>query len=252
VERQALEAAKGLLLDWDGCVAVNNRILAGASRLVLRYAERIAIISNNSTHLPADFAEILAQNGLSVPQERIFTAGMEAIRHVAASGAQRVLMIAAPKMRRLARDLGVQLVRDDPDTVLLMRDARFTYAKLERAANALQDGAKLIVANADRTHPGPGGRLVPETGALLAALRTCVGDMAPAPVIIGKPGPMLFECACRALAIRPYQAVMVGDNPETDGKGALELGIRPILVGGASPLRIEHLVEPDVRLIRSA
>ena len=227
-----LGAAKGILLDWDGCVAVNNRVMASARKLIAQHAERIAIISNNSTHLPADFAEILEENGLAVPQDRIFLAGVEAVRHVAERGAQRVLMLCSPKMRSYARDMGVPLVRDDPDMVVLMRDARFTYAKLEK------------VANADRTHPGAGDCLVPETGALLAALLACVPDAEMGMTVIGKPGPILFARACARLAIKPQDAVMIGDNPDTDGEGALAFGIRPILVGGASPLRIGHLVDP--------
>ena len=243
-ERQMLGAAKGILLDWDGCVAVNNRVMASARKLIAQHAERIAIISNNSTHLPADFAEILEENGLAVPQDRIFLAGVEAVRHVAERGAQRVLMLCSPKMRSYARDMGVPLVRDDPDMVVLMRDARFTYAKLEKVANALRDGAALVVANADRTHPGAGDCLVPETGALLAALLACVPDAEMGMTVIGKPGPILFARACARLAIKPQDAVMIGDNPDTDGEGALAFGIRPILVGGASPLRIGHLVDP--------
>ncbi len=243
-ERDALEAAKGILLDWDGCLAVNNRIVPAAARLIGRHADRMAIISNNSSHLPADFAAILEKNGSPLPEERIFTAGVEAVHAAMASGAERVLMLSSTKMRHYALDQGMPLVREDPDMVLLMRDTRFNYAKLERAANALKDGAKLLVANSDRTHPGPGGQLVPETGALLAAVLSCLGDKTPEPDIIGKPGPLLFERACHQLDIAPGEAVMIGDNPETDGKGAQSAGIRPILIGPHSPITLQDLLEP--------
>lgn len=239
-----VSTARGILLDWDGCVAINNRILPGARRLIAQHVDRVAIISNNSTHLPVDFADILAQHGLAVPEDRIFMAGVEALREVARRGFRRVMLLSAPKMKRFARDLGIPLVRSDPDLVLLMRDARFTYTKLERAANALRDGARLIVANADNSHPGADNQLVPETGALLAALLACTGNARPDMRIIGKPGPLLFELACNSLAIRPNEAVMIGDNPETDGEGALSFGIRPILIGGASSLDFGHLLDP--------
>jgi 4-nitrophenyl phosphatase len=239
-----MSGARGILLDWDGCIAVGNRIQPSAKRLILQYADRIAIVSNNSTHLPRDLAAILAQQDVPFPQGRIFLAGVEAMRDVAQSSAKRVMLFSAPTMRNLAGSLGLRLVRDNPDVLILMRDARFTYAKLERAANALRQGARLIVANADRTHPGPEGRVIPETGALLAALLACAGDTKVEPRVIGKPGPLLFERACRGLGIEPHQAVMIGDNPETDGEGALSLGIQSILIGGASSLSLEHLLEP--------
>lgn len=238
-----LSAAKGILLDWDGCIAVGNRLLPFARKLIAQHAERIAIVSNNSTHLPRDLEDILAQQGVPLSRERIFLAGAEAVRHVAASGAMRVMLLSAPGIRLHARELGMTLARRDPDLVLLMRDANFSYAKLELAANALRSGAKLVVANADLTHPGPERRVVPETGALLAALLACTGTELQREVI-GKPGPLLFERACACLGATPEETVMIGDNPDTDGEGAVNVGIRPILIGGPSLLRLEHLVEP--------
>jgi len=242
MSRQLLDAAKGILLDWDGCVAVENRVLHPARKLIERYADRIAIVSNNSTHVSADFVSILARYGLAVPEDRILLAGVEAVRHVSARGARRVMLIGSPRLRQFARAQGVALVRESPDLVVLTRDARFTYAKLERAANALQDGADLVVANVDRSHPGAGNRLVPETGSLLAALLACVDGARDRMQMIGKPCPLLFELACERLSVTPADAVMIGDNPETDGEGARRAGIHAILVGGTSPLRLEHLI----------
>jgi 4-nitrophenyl phosphatase len=237
-----LSAAKGILLDWDGCIAVGNRVLPFAKKLIAQHAERIAIVSNNSTHLPRDLEDILAQQGVRLSHERIFLAGAEAVRHVAASGDMRVMLLSASRIKLYARELGMTMARRNPDLVLLMRDAKFSYAKLELAANALRSGAKLVVANADLTHPGPDNRVVPETGALLAALLACTGAEVQREVI-GKPGPLLFERACACLGAAPEETVMIGDNPDTDGEGAVNAGIRPILIGGRSPLRLEHLVE---------
>jgi len=243
-ERRMLSVAKAILLDWDGCIAIGNRILPAAKRLIMQYPGRVAIVSNNSTDLPIDLAAILTRHEVTFPQDRIFLAGVEAMKDLAQAGAKRVMLLSAPKIRTLAGELGIPLVSDNPDVLVLMRDARFTYAKLEKAANALRRGARLVVANADLTHPGRANRVVPETGALLAALLACTGDSGIEPRVIGKPGPLLFERACRHLAVDPEQAVMIGDNPETDGEGALRLGIQPILIGGASSLRLEHLLEP--------
>ena len=253
IEREAIRTAKCLLLDWDGCVAIGNKVLPDAAALIARHIERVVILSNNSTDLPSDLAGILQQSGLDLPEDRIFTAGAEAVRIVAARRGARVLLLGSPKMRRLAREMGVDLVRQDADVVLLMRDARFTYAKLMRAANAVRDGAELIATNDDRTHPGLEGRVVPETGALLAALRACLDDTALAPLIIGKPGELLFRRACDHLGIQPSEAVMIGYNPATDGEGALNYGIRPILVGGTSSLQMKDLVEPSPeKMLRTA
>lgn len=241
--RRILKEAKGILLDWDGCIAIGNRVLPLARELIAQHAGRVAIVSNNSTHLPIDFETMLAEQGVPFSRDRVFLAGAEAVGVVAAQEGARALILSVQRMKAFAQELGITLVSQNPDLVLLMRDANFTYAKLELAANALRSGARLIVANADATHPGPGASIVPETGALLAALQACSGTTPRPCQLIGKPGPLLFERACAHLGVAPEEAVMIGDNPDTDGAGATRAGIRPIIIGGASPLRLGDLLE---------
>jgi len=84
--------------------------------------------------------------------------------------------------------------------------------------------AELIATNPDRTHPGPGGSIVPETGALLASILACVGQVDHR--IIGKPEPALFEAGLARLGTTAHETVVIGDNDETDGLGAQRLGLR--------------------------
>lgn len=223
--------SRGILLDWDGCIAVDNKILSGAHRFITQYRDRIAILTNNSSHLPEDIGAMLAQNAIILPNERIITAGVEAVRWARDEGYKRTLLLGSQRIRGFAREQGLELVNEKADLVLLMRDTRFTYRKLERAVNLIRDGARLVAANADRTHPGAGSRIVPETGALLAAIQACVPDATP--MMVGKPAPLLFARACAVLGITPDEAVMVGDNPETDIAGAQAAGMASILIGGS-------------------
>jgi 4-nitrophenyl phosphatase len=221
--------ARGILLDWDGCVVVGNRILPAARQLLARHGDRVVIVSNNSTHLPEQFSAYLARAGLILPASHIILAGAEAVSWVAqARDPGRVMVLGSLQMRALALRLGVNVVRDNPNMVLLMRDTRFGYSQMARAVSALHRGARLVVSNADRTHPGVKGDIVPETGALLAALTTCVPGIIP--FIIGKPERLLFERACAVLGIANTEALMIGDNSDTDIAGAKALGIRSLQV----------------------
>jgi HAD superfamily hydrolase (TIGR01450 family) len=240
VDPQLLADARGILLDWDGCVAIGNRILPGARRFIAAFGDRVAILSNNSTHMPDAIAGLLADAGLAIARERILLAGTETIRWAAGRRAPRVMMFASNPMLAFARTQGLDLVDEAARTLLLLRDTRFSYAKLDRAIAALAGGAQLVVANGDRTHPGRAGRPVPETGALLAAITACLPRVDP--LILGKPGPLLFEKACATLGVRPDQAVMIGDNPDTDRAGAEAFGMASILIGGASGLDLGDLV----------
>lgn len=244
---EAVECAHGVMLDWDGCIAFNDRPSEAAVRFLKEHWHHAAIVSNNSTLRPEEFSQILADEGITIPPGRVFLAGAEALRRARDIGERRVMIIGAPRMKAHARSLGLNVVPDDAGLVVLMRDPRFSYTKLCRAANCLRAGAKLILSNPDLTHPGLGGKIVPETGALLAALRACLGTTPIDMEIIGKPSPRLFDQACKALGLRPEQTLMIGDNPDTDGAGAKALGSPWVMVGGRSGVTFDDLLYDPAR-----
>lgn len=86
----------------------------------------------------------------------------------------------------------------------------------------------LVVTNPDACHPAPDGTPVPETGALLGAVRASVPELAPR--IIGKPEATLIEEALRRAGVTAGEALFTGDNPATDGAGAARAGLDFALV----------------------
>lgn len=243
--RACISNARGILLDWDGCAAAANRPHDEALAFIRKHRANLAIVSNNSTQMPEDISEILMQAGVDFPATRIFLAGIEALSYAAGLPSLRTLVLGTTRMKALARQVGMRLVQEEADVVVLLRDTKFSYAKLERAVQSLAKGARLIVSNPDATHPSEDGLIVPETGALLAAIGTCV-DLSRLNVqYIGKPASFLFERACAALKIAPEEAVMVGDNRETDVKGAGRLGMAAVLVSPGSSLSLGELLSAD-------
>ena len=243
--RRLISSSGGILMDWDGCIAVANRPRPDALAFMASRAERIAVVSNNSTHLPSDIADILARSGVRISPERILLAGAVAVSRTATRFGVRALMLCSDRLRRHGVQSGLDLSTGRPDVVLLMRDPRFSYARLQRAVRAVERGARLIVSNPDLTHPGPRGRRVPETGALLAAISSCIGSATARIEIVGKPFPPLFQLACDALRVEPSDAVMIGDNIATDVTGSRALGIESVLVSPGSSLTFRDLLEPS-------
>lgn len=243
--RLRISKASGILLDWDGCAATANRPREDALSFIRKHRAHLAIVSNNSTLMPEDISEILMRAGVDFPGTRIFLAGIEALAYAAGLPGPRTLVLGNTRMKALARQVGMRLVQEEADVVVLLRDTKFSYAKLERAVQSLAKGARLIVSNPDATHPSEDGLIVPETGALLAAIGACVDLRRVNVQAIGKPASFLFERACAALKIAPENAVMVGDNRNTDVKGAHNLGMTAVLVAPGSELSFRELLEND-------
>lgn len=243
--------SRRFILDLDGTLIRGDEVLPGARALIDVLEGRFVIASNNSTHSRAELSAVLRRSGLAVPADRLVLAGETAVEIVAREHpGTRVLLVGSSSLKRQATALGLHLTDERADLVLLARDIGFDYARLTAAANAIRDGADLVVTNPDLSHPGPGGSIVPETGSLLRALLACA---TPGRVrVIGKPEPWLFTAAMRRLDAAPGDCVFVGDNPTTDATGADRLGI-PFLLVSAAPApgscRVEALAD---RLRRQA
>lgn len=223
-------SARGAILDLDGTLIREGDVMPGAAGLLDHFAGRFVIASNNSTDTGESLSGRLAHLGLSVPPHRLVLAGQETLRLIAARHPRaRIFLMASEVLTDHARALGLHPSSEDGDIVVLCRDTRFDYTKLRGAGDLLRRGAPFFVANPDLTHPGADGTQVPETGALLAAITACAGPVRS--TIIGKPQSHLYTVALARLALAPYEAVMIGDNPETDAAGAKALGMSSLLIG---------------------
>ncbi|HTK00725.1 MAG TPA: HAD-IIA family hydrolase [Bordetella sp.] len=221
---------RALILDLDGTLMREREVVEGAADLLRTYEDRYVVVSNNSTHTAAQMARRLRLAGLTVLPDRLVLAGEMTIQYLRARHPDaRVMLYASVGLRRYAQQSGCHLVNENADIVVLALDKRFSYVVLERITRELTRGAQFIASNADASHPGPDGWVVPETGALMQAVMTSSG-CEPAHVV-GKPGPAMFEEGLRRLGRPREEVVVIGDNPDTDALGAVRAGLRYLLVG---------------------
>lgn len=246
----AAERAAAVLCDWDGCLAIDNRLQPGVADF-LRHARRVAIISNNSTMNRAACQRRLAREGVKIAPDHIHLAGQALLDHARATFADRpVHLVAHRAMRRHARGIDLNLARGEEDVaaVLLLRDPHFDYDRLTLAAHHVRGGAQFWIANPDMQHPSHGCAM-PETGALASAVAAVAGR--PPDRIIGKPGPLLFQDALASLRLAPEDVLMIGDNPATDIAGAMAAHIPSMLVS-AETWNVRSPTRREDRIARSA
>ena len=124
--------------------------------------------------------------------------------------------------------------------------AQIDYRRLAVAATAIRDGAAFVATNADLRFATPEG-LLPGAGTIIAALAATTGVE---PVVVGKPEPAMFEAILEVAGVAAADALVIGDNPDSDIVAARRAGIPSVLVltgvtdaGAASELRGER--RPD-------
>lgn len=245
--RHLLQQAEAAVCDIDGVLLSSGRAIDGAKELL--QTRRCVFVSNNSTHTSESLAALFQSLGLTCRKEQFFLAGEHAVEFIASRYSEATVMVlASDDIARLAQKrlrMFDPARGDRPDVVLFCRDRNITFEKIQAAANAVRQGAKVVVSNPDLTHPADGGMIHTETGALWQAVQAQTEGVAQM-VVIGKPETYLALRAVEFLGARPQNLVFLGDNLATDAVTAARLGLPFIHVGGAG-LRLADLTAPEVR-----
>jgi 4-nitrophenyl phosphatase len=223
-----------VLLDLDGTVYHEESPLPGALELIRSLqaqGRRFACLSNSASS-PARVAERLQRMGAPVPPEAIYTAAAASCDYVVEHlpGRPRVFNLATPSVYEMLGDRVAWVEhRAGPCDVVIAGGPSNLHASEERQRTALyllRAGARLVGLCADRVFPSTRG-LEFGAGALSAMLAYAANVT---PFFCGKPDRIFFLELCRRLQVRPAECVLVGDNLESDVRGAKAVGMGSVLV----------------------
>ena len=235
-----------VIFDLDGVVYRGAEPISGATGLVaaLRATGRhVRFATNNSMATRQAYVERLAAQGIATEIDEIVTSTWATIQHLRAHepDIQRLIALGAPGMLSELRGAGFEAVHaasaasadwyGEPlveryDALIAGLDPGIDYRSLGIASAALRAGARFMATNADLRYPTPSG-FVPGAGAIIAALRATSGVE---PLVIGKPGPAMFQATLDSAGVAAAEALVIGDNPDSDIVAARRAGIPSLLV----------------------
>ena len=248
----------GYLIDMDGVIYRENRLVPGAAEFVAALVEAgipFLFLTNNSAPTPEDLTVRLKHLGIANIAPRYFytsainTADFLSETHpgctVLALGEGGLLT--ALHQRNIASD------SLKPDYVVI-GEGSVSMEKLTKAHECIERGARLLATNPDNWCPVAPDRTRPGAGATAAFLEASTGQRA---YYLGKPNGYMFHRARRKLTDlahgEPEQVVMIGDTMETDIRGAIEAGVNSFLVmTGSTPLdAVRSYVYTPTRILHS-
>ncbi|MGW2571377.1 HAD-IIA family hydrolase [Streptomyces sp. NPDC001537] len=233
------ESVRAVLIDIDGVLTVSWEPLPGAVEALREIREAglgVALVTNTTSRTRASIAGTLREAGFAVDAEDILTAPVATAAYLAehCPGARCVLLNSGD----IREDLdGVALLDPadvDPDDAESVPDVvvvggagpEFDYDALNRAFGYLQRGARLVAVHRNlywRTDAG----LQLDSGAFLVGLEQAARTEAE---VTGKPSAAFFEAALARLGVGAGEALMVGDDIESDVLAAQRAGITGVLV----------------------
>ncbi|MGH8355262.1 MAG: TIGR01458 family HAD-type hydrolase [Pseudomonas sp.] len=218
--------AKAVLLDISGVLYEDARPLPGAVEAVRALQAKgypLRLVTNTSRLTAAEIFRQLSGMGFAIQPEQIFSAPKAVRRYVQARGLRPYCLI----HRNLEEEFADLLEQPEPNAVVLGdAEERFDYAHLERAFHLLIEGAPLL-AMGDNRYFHSRGALRLDAGPFVRALEYAAGVKA---LILGKPSADFFAAALQELGVAADQALMIGDDVESDVLGALHAGLQGCLV----------------------
>ena len=235
---------KGIICDIGGVLYETNNPIDGAIESIdaLQKSYQIRFATNTTRRAPCTIISRLTKMGFTIKENQLFTALAAAKSLVEKEGGKAYTLLTQD-----ASDYFGDLQSSHSANFVVVGDAaeNFNYARLNRAFRILQGGAKLIAAAKNRYFKDSDGELSLDAGPFVAALEFATLQEAE---IVGKPSPTFFKLALESMGLEPHEAVMIGDDIESDIAGAQALGMKAILVrtGKFKHTDLDKPIYPDL------
>ena len=218
----------GYLIDLDGVIYLQEKLIPGAIEAI-QYIQQKNIphrfVTNTTSCSRRQLTQRLAQVGLDIIPEQLFTAPIAAAQHLKNIRNARCYFYVNPdiieEFDRLER------VESEPTHVVIGDvGEKFNYEMMNRVFNMIQEGAEITALQKNRFWiTGEGLKL--DAGAFIAALEYATGKEA---LLFGKPSAAFFQQACASLGLQASNVMMIGDDLKADIEGAAAAGLQTLFV----------------------
>ncbi|MDG6910175.1 MAG: HAD-IIA family hydrolase, partial [Nitrososphaerota archaeon] len=232
--KRILKDKQLFLFDLDGVFykGKETRIKIGGTRAVeaLRArGKRLYILTNNSTDSARTVCARLREFDIPVKANEVLTSGLLTAEYLKDRfGSVSYYLVGEEGLDSELEAHGHRRTRGErADFVVIGLDRDLTYEKLDHAARVARNGAKIVATHSSALYMYESGPAM-ATGPLVKAVEYASGKRA---TVIGKPSPLMYSIALSRARCTKDQAVMVGDQVDTDIAGANRAGIDAILVG---------------------
>ena len=229
--RERLSGVRCFLLDMDGTFYLGDRLIEGSLDFLAaleRTGRTARFLTNNSSKSASVYADKLARMGVAERYRDVISSGHAAAHYCLSHfPGQRCYLLGNPMLREEMLAMGLNLVEEDADYVLVAFDTTLDYAKMCRVCDYIREGKPYIATHPEYNCPTETG-FIPDMGAIMAFIEASTGRKAD--VILGKPHRGIVDEALARTGYRLDEMAMVGDRLYTDVATGVNHGMLGILV----------------------
>jgi ribonucleotide monophosphatase NagD (HAD superfamily) len=247
-----IEKHDGVLLDAYGVLVDARGALPHAPELIQEFGRRgipYAVVTNDASRSVETYVARFAAMNMTIRGDRIITSGSLLpawIRERDLQNARTVVLGTADSEDFVVEGGGVLVPLErgmEIDAVAICDDSGTKFLEgielvLSAVIRAVEAGRRpaLVVPNPDLVYPKGDGELGFTAGAMALLVEAALARRFPGANLVfeklGKPMPTLFLEGARRIGAK--NAVMIGDQLETDIAGALGAGLSAALLAGVS------------------
>jgi len=221
---------KGYLIDIEGVLVRDKRYQPIDGSVAWLQALRdsgtpFCLVSNNTTHRPADLIGDLNAAGFPVTPDHLVGTLDLSRQWLRKRHKQRIMWLGTPTLASFWQDSGFELVTAGPcEAVVLGVDTTLSVADLDRAlAPLLDQGADLVCLHRNGFYLDEQGERRLGPGAWAAAL-AAVGGTGRV-ITVGKPSERIYNEALKRIGVTAAEVLFISDDPVNDLVTARKLGM---------------------------
>ncbi len=258
--KRLLRDKRLFLFDLDGVFykGKESRVKIGGTKAIeaLRArGKKLYVLTNNSTDTVETVHSRLAEFAIPVEKDEILTSSLLTAEYLRdRHGRVTYFLVGEEGLDLEMKRRGHRRTEgESADFVVVGLDRGITYEKLDHAARLARNGAGIVATHNSRLYMYKTGPAI-ATGPIVKAIE--YGSQKRA-TVIGKPSPLMFRIALQRAGCKKSEAVMIGDQADTDIAGAAKAGVDSILVksgvdagaGNFHPIATLSNVDDIVRLL---
>lgn len=231
--KNILQEVKALAIDLDGVIYAGDKLLPYAKEfieLLHKLGKAVFFITNNSGKSRKNIAKKLNDLGIDVKVDKVYNSGYATGLFLKQYDMHKgVYIIGSDELKKEFLDLEIDISeKTDCKYLVVGFDKNFTYEKIALGFQIIQNGAKFIACNRDKSFPIEDGKSMPACNAMVAAIEYTTGKKPD--YVIGKPETFMLELISRKYHFQPDEILVIGDSPETDIFMANKFGSPSVLV----------------------
>lgn len=241
---------EGFIIDLDGTVLKGKDVIAGANETIayLRaHEKKMVFLSNRGNLSRKECFGLLKSQGADVLEEEIILTSTVAAKYLAKHYPDsKVWTLGDQGLQDELKHHHVKIATKPEEAAFLLISLHetLTYEELNMAFQAVQNGARVLATNADKTYPNEEGKAIDVAG-MIGAIEGASGRKPE--IFFGKPSYFMIDAALEQLQVSKEKCIVIGDSIETDIRLGKSHGIQTMLVltGNTNKEQAQSVLERD-------